>query len=104
MQYLEQEKKKKRKIENDNQKSIISKEIDGVKTLIIEKEITLDFSCSTRCWEKKNDMSFVKKANAFKRGKNETDDEIKTLQKILVSLEGKRSKMYNYNLEVFSMS
>ena len=43
--------------------------------------------------EKKNDMSFVKKANAFKRGKNETDDEIKTLQKIVVSLEGKRSRM-----------
>ena len=54
--------------------------------------------------EKKNDMSFVKKVNAFKRDKNESDDEIKTLQKILVSLEGKRSKMHNYNLEVFSMS
>ena len=49
MQYLEQEKKKKRKIENDNQKSIISEEIDGVKTLIIEKEIALDFSCNARC-------------------------------------------------------
>ena len=49
MQYLEQEKKKKRKIENDNQKSIISEETDGVKAMIIEKEITLDFSCNARC-------------------------------------------------------
>ena len=36
--YLEQEKKKKSKIENDNRKSIINEEISGVKTLIIEKE------------------------------------------------------------------
>ena len=34
--YLEQEKKKS-KIENDNQKTIISEEINGVKTLIIKK-------------------------------------------------------------------
>ena len=37
--------------------------------------------------EKKNDMSFVKKANALKRRRDETDDEIKALQKTLVSLE-----------------
>ena len=42
--------------------------------------------------EKKNDMSFVKKANVLKRRRDETDDEIKTLQKTLVSLEEKRSK------------
>ena len=41
--YLEQEKKKKSKIENNNRKSIISEEINGVKTLIIEKEKTRDF-------------------------------------------------------------
>ena len=40
---MEQEKKKKSKIENDNRKSIISEEINGVKTLIIEKEKTRDF-------------------------------------------------------------
>ena len=38
-------------------------------------------------------MSFVKKVNALERSRDETDDEIKTLQKILVSLEEKRSKM-----------
>ena len=43
--------------------------------------------------EKTNDMSFAKKANALKRSRNETDNEIKTLQKTLVSLEEKRSKM-----------
>ena len=43
--------------------------------------------------EKKNDKSFVKKANALKRSRDETDDEIKTLQKTLVSLEEKRSNM-----------
>ena len=37
-------------------------------------------------------MSFVKKANVLKRRRDETDDEIKTLQKTLVSLEEKRSK------------
>ena len=40
--YLEQEKKKS-KIKNSNWKSIISEEINGVKTLIIEKEKTRDF-------------------------------------------------------------
>ena len=42
---------------------------------------------------RKNDMIFVKKANAVKRSRDETDDEIKTLQKALVSLEEMRSKM-----------
>ena len=41
--YLEQEKKKNSKIENDNPKSMISEEINGVKTMIIEKEKTSDF-------------------------------------------------------------
>ena len=41
--YLEQEKKKKSKIKNDNKKFIISEEINEVKTLIIEKEKTHDF-------------------------------------------------------------
>ena len=39
--YLEQEKNS--KIENDNWKSIICEEINGVKTLIIEKEKIHDF-------------------------------------------------------------
>ena len=38
-------------------------------------------------------MSFVKKVNALKRSRDETDDEIKALQKALVSLEEKGSKM-----------
>ena len=42
--------------------------------------------------EKKNGMSFVKKANALKRSRDEKDNEIKTLQKLLVFLEGKRSR------------
>ena len=42
---------------------------------------------------KKNDKSFVKKANALKRSRDEAGDEIKTLQKTLVSLEEKRSNM-----------
>ena len=46
-------------------------------------------------------MSFVKKVNALKRSRDETDDEIKSLQKTLVSLEEKRSKKQNYNLDVF---
>ena len=95
---LEQEKKKKSKIENDNRKSIISEEINGVKILIIDKEKTRDFLekesfLATQDAEKKNDMSFVKKANDLKRSRDETDDEIKSLQKTLVSLEEKRSKM-----------
>ena len=40
---LEQEKKKKTKIENVNVKSTISEEINGVKTLITKKEKTRDF-------------------------------------------------------------
>ena len=67
-----------------------------MKTLIIEKEKTCDFlekESFHAVAEKKNDMSFVKKANALKRSRDETDDEIKTLQKTLVSLEEKRSKM-----------
>ena len=89
--YLEQEKKKKSKIENDNRKSIINEEISGVKTLIIEKE--RKFSRNSGCWQKKSDMSFVKKANALKRSRDETDDIIKTLQKTLISLDEKSSKM-----------
>ena len=90
--YLEQEKKKKSKIENDNRKSTIREEINGVKALIIEKEKTRDFLekesfLAMQDAEKKNDMSFIKKASALKRSRDETDDEIKTLQKILVSLE-----------------
>ena len=96
--YLEQEKKEKSKIKNDNQTSIISEEINGVKTMIIEKEKTCDFLekesfLTMQDAEKKKKMSFVKKANALKRSRDETDNEIKTLQKTLVSLEEKRSKM-----------
>ena len=43
--------------------------------------------------EKKNDISFVKKANALKRRRDGTENEIKTLQMTLVSLVEKRSKM-----------
>ena len=87
--YLEQEKKT-NKIENDNQKSIISEEINGVKTLIIEKEKTCGFLekekfLAMQDAEKKKDMSFVKKANALKRSRDERDNEIKTLQKTLTS-------------------
>ena len=88
--YPEQEKKKKSKIENDNRKSIINEEISGVKTLIIEKEKVFS---QFRMLTKKSDMSFVKKANALKRSRDETDDIIKTLQKTLISLDEKSSKM-----------
>ena len=68
-----------------------------MKTLIIEKEKTRDFlekeSFLAMQDAEKNDMSFVKKANALKRSRNETDDEIKTFRKTLVSLEEKSSKM-----------
>ena len=82
--YLEQEKKKKSKIENDNWKSIINEEINGVKTLIFEKEKTRDFLekesfLAMQDAEKKKYTSFVKKTNALKRSRDETDDEIKTL-------------------------
>ena len=96
--YLEQEKKEKSKIENDNLKSIISEKINEVKTLIIEKQKTHYFLrkesfLAMQGDEKKNDISFVKKANALKRRRDETENEIKTLQKTLVSLVEKRSKM-----------
>ena len=73
---------------------MISGEIIGVKTLIIKKEKTRDFleKESLQGAEKKNGMSFVKKANALKRSRDEKDNEIKTLQKLLVFLEGKRSR------------
>ena len=60
----------------------VSEEIKGVKTLITEKEKARDFfkARNARCWEK-NDISFFKKTNALKRGTDETEDEIKTLQK-----------------------
>ena len=67
-----------------------------MKTLIIEKEKTCAFlekESFLAVAEKKNDTSFVKKANALKRSRDETDNAIKTLQKTLVSLEEKRSKM-----------
>ena len=57
--------------------------------IFLEKESFLKMQDA----EKKNDKSFVKKANALKRSRDETDDEIKTLQKTLVSLEEKRSNM-----------
>ena len=49
--YLEQEKKKKSKIENDNKKSIISEEINGVKTLIIENEKPVIFQSKKVFWQ-----------------------------------------------------
>ena len=61
--YLEQEKKKS-KIKNSNWKSIISEEINGVKTLIIEKGRTHDF-----LGEKKFSLH-----NALKRSRDETDN------------------------------
>ena len=68
-----------------------------METMIIEKEKTCDFlekeSFLTMQDAEKKKMSFVKKANAFKRNRDETDNEIKTLQKTLVSLKEKRSKM-----------
>ena len=75
--YLEQEKKEKSKIENDNLKSIISEKINEVKTLIIEKQKTHYFLrkesfLAMQGDEKKNDISFVKKANALKRRRDET--------------------------------
>ena len=55
-----------------------------MKTLILEKEKTRDFLekesfLAMQDAEKKNYMSFVKKTNALKRSRDETDDEIKTL-------------------------
>ena len=96
--YLEQEKKERSKIENDNLKSIISEKINEVKTLIIEKQKTHYFLrkesfLAMQGDEKKNDINFVKKANALKRRRDGTENEIKTLQKTLVSLVEKRSKM-----------
>ena len=69
-----------------------------MKTLILEKEKTRDFLekesfLAMQDAEKKNYMSFVKKTNALKRSRDETDKEIKTLQKTLVSFEENRSKM-----------
>ena len=77
-----------------------------MKTLIIEKEKTHDFLekesfLAMQDAEKKNDMSFVKRANSLKRSRDETDNEIKTLQKTLVFLEEKRLRCKTYNLDVF---
>ena len=43
--------------------------------------------------EKTSGVSFFKIANALKRSRDETDNEIKTLQRTSVFLEEKRSKM-----------
>ena len=87
--YLEQEKKKS-KIKNNNLKSIISEKINGVKTLTIEKKICgfleKESFPAIQDAEEKNNMSFVKKVNALKRSRDETNDEIKTLQKTLVGI------------------
>ena len=96
--YLEKEKKRKSKIENDNQKSILSEEVNGVKILIIEKEKTRDLLekesfLAMKDAEKTSGVSFFKIANALKRSRDETDNEIKILQRTSVSLEEKRSKM-----------
>ena len=96
--YLEKEKKRKSKIENDNQKSILSEEVNGVKILIIEKEKTRDLLekesfLAMKDAEKTSGVSFFKIANALKRSRDETDNEIKTLQRTSVFLEEKRSKM-----------
>ena len=87
--YLEEEKKKS-KIKNNNLKSIISEKINGVKTLTTEKKIC-DFLekesfPAIQDAEENNNMSFVKKVNALKRSRDETNDEIKTLQKTLVGI------------------
>ena len=69
-----------------------------MKILIIEKEKTRDLLekesfLAMKDAEKTSGVSFFKIANALKRSRDETDNEIKTLQKTLVSLEEKRSKM-----------
>ena len=95
--FLEEERNKKEKSQNNNQKVIIGEEINSIK-LITEKEKTHKF-LETESFqamkdaEAKNDMSYVKKANALKRSRDETEDEVKTLRKTLLSLEEKRAKL-----------
>ena len=67
---------------------------------LIAKEIDTDFVAFTHIVElrRRDEVSKTwvlafKKANALKRTRDKTDDEIKTLQKTLVSLEEMRSKI-----------
>ena len=96
--HKEEEKKKKEKTEKDNQKGLIGQEIDSLKLLIAEKERTAQFLeaesfTAMNDAENKNDMAFVKKANSLKRSRDETKEEINTLEKTLSILEEKRAKL-----------
>ena len=91
-------KKEKRQTEKDNEKGLIGQEIDSLKLLVAEKERTAQFLeaenfTAMNDAENKNDMAFVKKANSHKRSRDETKEEIKTLEKTLSILEVTRAKL-----------
>ena len=96
--HLEQEKQKKVRSEKDNQKSIITEEMNVLKLKIEEAKKSIGFLegeyvQAVKEAEVKNSMSYVKKANALKRKSDEDKEEIKSLEKTLSILEEKRAKI-----------
>ena len=96
--HKEGEKKKKEKREKDSQRSLIRQKIDSLKLLLAEKLRTahsLEAESFTGVNEAEtiNDMGYVKKANSLKRSRDETKENITTLQKTLSILEEEKAKL-----------
>ena len=75
--YLEEQKEKNEKTGKDNQRTLITKEIDSLKVMIAEKEKTKDsfedqYFKAMGDAECKKDMIYVEKANSLKRSREET--------------------------------
>ena len=95
--FLENSREEKRSKKINDQKSIVTKELEEV---ILKRDqlnkvcesLEADFLLAVENAEKKMDLSFVSKANALKRKANETKQDIEKLEEEISLLQEKRKK------------
>ena len=98
-QTLENSREEKRSKKINDQKSIVTKELEEV---ILKRDqlnkvcesLEADFVLAVENAEKKMDLSFVSKANALKRKASKTKQDIEKLEEMTSLLQEKRKKRF----------
>ena len=96
--FLESSREEKRSKKINDQKSIVTEELEEV---ILKRDhlnkvcdsLGADFVIAVENAEKKMDLSFVSKANALKRKANETKQDIEKLEETISLLQEKRKEI-----------
>ena len=96
--YLEEKKKEKEKSAKENQKSILTTEMNSLKSKIADAKKSVSFLQgesfqAMKHAEEKKDMSYVMKANALKRKSDESQEDVKNLEKALLVVNEKYAKL-----------